>query len=323
LAIAQDVIIAAPGADVLTVSGNNQFQVFNIAPAITVTISGLIIANGAGDRHTGGGGIVNYGTLTILKSTLSGNRGGGVVPEGGGIYNGGTLTIIASTLSGNSATFGGGIQNNRSGTLTIIDSTLSQNRVVAPAPLPGGGGAAIDTNGALTIINSTISGNSGAAFGGGIDAENGRVVIRSSTISDNTADGDGGGILAYSTARINISNTIIAGNRSRTPDVYGRLVSWGNNLIGIGAGGSGFAHTDLVGTAANPSDPKLGPLQDNGGPTPTMALLPGSPAIDAGVLTDSEWDQRGPGYARLVNGATDIGAYEVQDNGSSVLRRES
>jgi hypothetical protein len=61
----------------------------------------------------------------------------------------------------------------------------------------------------------------------------------------------------------------------------------------------GYADTDLVGTAANPIDAKLGPLQDNGGLTPTMALLPGSPG---------EWDQRGPGYPRLVNGATDIGA---------------
>src|SRR5262249_22664693 len=62
------------------------------------------------------------------------------------------------------------------------------------------------------------------------------------------------------------------------------------------------------------TDPRLGSLQENGGPTPTMALLPGSPGIDAGALTDSEWDQRGPGYARLVNGATDIGAYEVQES---------
>src|SRR5262249_2449977 len=95
-------------------------------------------------------------------------------------------------------------------------------------------------------------------------------------------------------------------------DVNGALTSLGHNLIGISNGGSGYAATDMVGTAQNPLDPKLGPLQDNGGPTWTMALLPGSPAIDAGALTDMEWDQRGPGYARLVNGATDIGAYEVQ-----------
>ena len=88
--------------------------------------------------------------------------------------------------------------------------------------------------------------------------------------------------------------------------------------IGIGDGGSGYADTDLVGTASNPIDPLLGPLQDNGGPTQTMALLPGSPAIDAGAPTDMEWDQCGPGYARLVRGATDIGAYEVQDSADSI-----
>jgi hypothetical protein len=97
-------------------------------------------------------------------------------------------------------------------------------------------------------------------------------------------------------------------------DVAGSISSQGHNLIGVGVGGSGYARTDLVGTFASPVDARLGPLQDNGGLTWTMALLPGSPAIDAGGLTDSEWDQRGPGYARLVNGATDIGAYEVQES---------
>jgi hypothetical protein len=99
-------------------------------------------------------------------------------------------------------------------------------------------------------------------------------------------------------------------------DIAGSLNSLGHNLIGDGTGGSGYAVTDLVGTSVDPMDPKLGPLQDNGGPTPTMALLPGSPAINAGALTDSEWDQRGPGYPRLVNGATDIGGYEVQQPGT-------
>jgi hypothetical protein len=100
--------------------------------------------------------------------------------------------------------------------------------------------------------------------------------------------------------------------QSGGPEGDGRLTSLGHNLIGDGSGGSGYAATDLVGTSASPIDPKLGPLQDNGGPTWTMALLPGSPAIGASALTDSEWDQRGPGCARSVNGMTDIGAYEVQ-----------
>jgi hypothetical protein len=91
------------------------------------------------------------------------------------------------------------------------------------------------------------------------------------------------------------------------------LDSQGHNLIGVGDGGSGFVSTDLVGTSANPIDPKLGPLQDNGGPTFTMALLPGSPAIGAGDPTDAPmYDQRGPGFPRVVNGKIDIGAFEVQ-----------
>jgi hypothetical protein len=93
----------------------------------------------------------------------------------------------------------------------------------------------------------------------------------------------------------------------------------GHNLIGIADGSSlGFtaAHGDLLGTAAGPLDPHLGPLQNNGGPTPTMALLPGSPALDAGLndalpATGSS-DQRGQGFARVVNGAIDIGAFEAQ-----------
>jgi hypothetical protein len=86
----------------------------------------------------------------------------------------------------------------------------------------------------------------------------------------------------------------------------------GHNLVGNSQGGSGYDTTDLLDV-----DPLLGPLQNNGGLTKTMALLPGSPAIDAGDNTNApEWDQRGPGYPRIVNGVIDIGAFEVQSDGS-------
>jgi hypothetical protein len=115
-----------------------------------------------------------------------------------------------------------------------------------------------------------------------------------------------------------IRNSLLAGNTANSgPDVGGPVISLGHNLTGDGSGSSGYAPTDLVGTSASPIDPKLGPLQDNGGPTWTMALLPGSPAIGEGGPTDSEWDQRGPGYPRSVNGSTDIGAYEVQVYGAA------
>src|SRR5262249_23608325 len=84
-------------------------------------------------------------------------------------------------------------------------------------------------------------------------------------------------------------------------------------LIGEGSGGTGYSATDLVGT-----DPLLGPLQDNGGPTFTHALLPGSPAVDAGDNTGaSEWDQRGEGFPRIVNKTIDISALEIQDGGGA------
>jgi hypothetical protein len=104
-------------------------------------------------------------------------------------------------------------------------------------------------------------------------------------------------------------NTILAGNSAATsPDVSGALNSQGYNLIGDGTGGSGFDPTDQVGTSANPIDPMLGPLQGNGGPTQTMALLPGSPALNAGDPAQlGTADQRGV----VRSGGVNIGAYQA------------
>jgi hypothetical protein len=290
LAISKDLTIAGPGADVITVSGNGSpYRVFNIAATFTVAISGLTIANGRGFAL--GGGIMNNGALTITNSAVSGNvtfsilETGGV---GGGIYNHGALTVANSSISGN----------------------------VASGGLPGGYGGGIASDGELTITNSTVSRNraSGLSASGGGISGNGRLTITNSTVSGNAANvggyGDGGGISGGGTLR----NTLIAGNTAdRSPDLSGGFTSQGHNLIGDGSGGSGLTDTDLVGTAENPIDPLLGPLQYNGGPTLTMAPLPGSPAVDAGDNTDPPaFDQRGPGYDRIVGGVIDIGAFEVQ-----------
>jgi hypothetical protein len=190
------------------------------------------------------------------------------------------------------------------------------------------------------VTASTFSGNSatprfiefiGYDSGGGIDNRGGTLTVIASTFSGNSAKFGGGGVYndsRSSLSTLTIRNTLLAGNTAQIGDpdvdVVGAVESLGHNLIGDGSGGSGYAATDLVGTSANPIDPKLGPLQDNGGPTQTMALLPGSPAISAGGLTDSEWDQRGPGFARSVNGMTDIGAYEVQQGqGAAALALHS
>jgi hypothetical protein len=240
LAIAKNLTITGPGANTLTVSGNHPSRVFEIATSFTVNISGLTIADGSVTGTTNGGGIFNAGTLTITASTDRNNSGF----NGGGILNGGTLTVTDSTLSGNSANGGGGIFNLSGGRATVTNSTLSGNSARGP-----GGGIYNPNFGTLTVTSSNFADVAGGVFG------------------DNPL------------SITNFRNTIIAGNTaSSAPDLNGSLHSQGHNLIGNGTGGSGFVATDLVGTAAHPIDPKLGPLQNNGGPTQTLALLPGSPA---------------------------------------------
>jgi hypothetical protein len=196
--------------------------------------------------------------------------------------------------------------------VNITNSALSGNTATNK------GGGIVNFEGTLTVADSTISGNTGGSGAGGVYTFSGGVFTPVSTIANSTIAGNfaptGGGILNGTHAVSTIENTVIAVNTANSsPDVSGTVNSQGHNLIGIGDGGSGFDPTDLVGTAGNLIDPLLGPLQDNGGPTPTMALLPGSPAIGAGDPTGaSAWDQRGPGFPRVVNGLTDIGAFEVQ-----------
>jgi predicted outer membrane repeat protein len=292
LPLSQSMRIAGPGAGLLTVSGNHASRVFDVS-AGTVTLSGLTIADGnPGDD---GGGIFNAGTLAVAGCILSGNSAFGY---GGGIDNMGMLAVTDSTFSANTAgAVGGGIANLTA--LTVTGCTFSGNSA------PDGG--AIGTDGTLTLANSTITGNS-ASDGGAIN-NFGTLAVTNSTLAGNSADRAGGIFQGSGTATV--GNTILAGNTAAgsAPDVFGAVASQGHNLVGDPAGGSGFVATDLLGL-----DPLLGPLQDNGGLTQTMALLPGSPAIDAGsnalVPAGLTADQRG--LARIVGGAVDIGAFERQ-----------
>jgi hypothetical protein len=285
LTIDNDLIIAGPGSSVITVSGDGASEVFNIRPMSTVSISELTIANGYdGPPYSVGGGIYNGGMLTITNSTLSGNSVDGAHTYGGAIYNTGTLTITASTVSGNS---------------------ISAN---TPTAFAGGGGVA--NFGHLLINRSAVSGNTavsvhGSSGGGIYEGATGTTVITNSTISGNHVGGTGGGVIA----NMICGNTIVAGNTAGSaPDVAGTLTSQGYNLIGDRTGGSGYVSTDLVGTANMPIDPMLGPLQDNGGPTQTMALLPGSPALNAGDPAQlGVADQRGV----VRSGGINIGAYQA------------
>jgi predicted outer membrane repeat protein len=146
----------------------------------------------------------------------------------------------------------------------------------------GGGIEAV----ALTLVNSTVSGNSASGRGGGILATKGSLLH--ATIAQNSAHIGGGVFSTGGTLEaFSIKNTIIAQNHidagGSGPDVSGALSSLGHNLIGIQDGSTGFSSADLLGTAASPLDPKLGPLKNTGGSTQTHALLKGSPAIDAGA----------------------------------------
>jgi hypothetical protein len=210
LALSQSLTIAGPVTNPVTISGHQASRVFDITSrSAIVTLSGLTITQGHADF---GGGILNYGTLTVSQSSLSDNS---VAGGGGGIFNFGTVTVSQSSLSGNYATFGGGIEN-YFGTVTVSQSSLSGNY----ASIGGGLGGGIYNFGTLTVSQSSLSGNSASGFGGydgfgGGIFNFGTVTINQSSLSDNSA-GSGGGIYNWSGATLNVLNhSSITGN---TPD---------------------------------------------------------------------------------------------------------
>jgi hypothetical protein len=257
-----------------------------VAPGKTLALTGVDI--------TGGGIYNNNGTVTLTNCTLYGNSGVSVDGFGGAIWNhGGTMTLNNCTLRDNSAINGGAIYNSSSplgsATLTINNSTISGNSATFGTFLGGGGilNEGLFGSVTVTIANSTISGNSTWLFGGGIynlgvaGVSRGTLTISNSTISGNSAPhGFGGGIHNDNNAMLTIGNTILNTGGSG-PNIYNRdssVISLGHNLSNDDGGGYLTGTGDQINT-----NPMLGPLQANGGRTFTHALLPGSPAIDAGA----------------------------------------
>ena len=304
------IIIQGPGAAALKIASGNSGRVFEVDAGVTATISGVTVTNGSSDR---GGAIVSAGTLAIDGCTFTANSASA---DGGVIYNGGNLTISHSTFASNSAGNDGGAVFNVSGAVLVVNSSAFVSNSAAggsgalPPQLAGG---AIANAGMLTATDSTFSGNmaTGTSEGGAI-ANAGKLTGADLTIATNTAGGQGGGIA--NTAAATLFNTIVASNAGG--DVVGTL-SGSHDLIGDGSGGLLASNANLLGTPASLLDPMLAALADNGGPTQTMALLPGSPAIDAGgntLAVDAAGqalltDQRG--QPRIMNGIVDIGAYET------------
>ena len=307
LLINKSITISGLGPNLLAVSRAQNapaFRIFNLMPGRSVTIQGLTISNGLAPEFGCGGGILDEGSsLSLINCTVSGNStdgtGGGICADANA-----TLTIDSSTLSGNYAgDYGGGIAN--SGTLTINNSTLSGNRgeFAAGAILNGFNGDA-----SLTVSNSTLSENTTQLHGGGIFTE-GQSAIGNSTLSGNS--GMTAGAIYNRLATLDIESTIL--NRGESgPNILndGTVTSHGYNLSSDDGSGYLIGPGDQINT-----NPLLGPLQNNGGPTFTHQLLPGSPAIDAGdpnFTPPPFFDQRGPGFDRLVNGRTDKGSFELQ-----------
>jgi hypothetical protein len=302
------------------------------------TISGNT-SNGYGGGGLAGGGLGSVSPVSVIRSVIQGNS---ARSTGGGLYSyDGNLTIDRTTISGNAISggphTGSGLANPMiQSRVTITDSLISDNT----------GGSGIENVGQMTLSGSTIAGNSTPFEGGGLLFDYGSVTAVNCTFSGNRAGEAGGAIFMFlsgSVATLHLTsvtitanvapqggglqapatlqadalavvwNTLIAGNSaSLGPDVDGYVISLGYNLVGQVDGSTGWASRDSLGHTSAPLDPLLGPLQDNGGPTPTHALLAGSPAIDTGA--PSLWgsvDQRGTvRFHSGLNPPIDVGAFD-------------
>ena len=270
---------------------------------LTITNS-MFLSNTAGSfsvAQAGGGAIEGFGAWTISDTTFSNNLAFSFNVADGGVlrYIGDSLAVDRCTFSNNTAqSFGGAIELN------------------------GGGVQPIQ----YRIRNSTISGNSASGnSGGGINLRTGALDMNNNTITGNFSPQGGGIALETGSGPLTLRNTIVAANDAETAQkdcsqqVSTTLTSQGHNLIGISDGctivpGAG----DIIGTGVAPVDPMLGLLQNNGGPTFTHALRPGSPAANAGDpgapgtggTTCEATDQRGAGRPDPVFGVCDVGAFE-------------
>jgi len=292
------------------------WRVFHVTLTGNLTLDGVTVRHGrcnglcttvGGTLSDAGAGLYNSGTLTVTNSVISDNFGGTPF-GGGGIYNEGTLTVINSTFTQNIAVHDGGGILNYQGSATVINSTFSGNTAdYENCGCYSGGG--ISNYGSMSVTNSTFTGNI-ATFGGGIVNWSGTLTVKNSTIAGNIADtGSGGGIYSH-TSTATVQNTIVANNSGE--NCGGTIINGGNNLDSGSSCGWGFNSGSMSDT-----DPRLGQLAANGGPTQTMKLLTRfspSPAIDAGNASIcnaspvSGMDQRG--VLRPLGAGCDIGAYE-------------
>ena len=310
LSLIASITINGAGTSSTVVSGNGVAQVFVFSlTGLNVAMNDLTIANGVASSGAGVF-VTSSSTLSLLRVLVTNNNASLGIKQGGGLHVLGTLNLTDSTVSNNSAAnAGGGIRVTSGGTANIANSTIVGNSALTP----GASGGGIESQGVLVIVNSTVSGN---------------------TVSGNTISNGGGSGIAVDSGSADISFTTIAANSggnsnpqlSRTSPatltMRGNIVAnptQGINCAGLAAGTSAGNNLDSGNTCSfsaagdlTNSNPLLAALANNGGPTQTHALQAGSPAINAGPTTGTipATDQRGAGFARVLNGQADIGAFE-------------
>jgi hypothetical protein len=329
-AIIDDVLIGDTnpgGANATLAMGGG---IFNFKGILTIRNNTRIIGNSsrffsAGPTDIGGGGIATaLATTTVTDTTIASNTaasGGGFNSSLGGQT--GSIILDNVIISGNTAQkSGGGIYNIGDAPFTVRNSRIMANSAV-------GAGGGIRSISSMTVIRSTISGNTAQGAGGGIQSSGTYSVmeITNSTISGNSAPRAGG---ISSGTSLTLTNVTIVANSSGLEEGTGlqnpgaRLwnILLSNNGPNCSGGGpivsedhnlssDGTCTTFTQAHDINTTNPVIGPLANNGGETQTHALLPGSPAIDAGGTSANgcpATDQRG--FPRPQGAACDIGAFE-------------
>jgi hypothetical protein len=326
--VTSKVTIEGNGYEIYRIPSARSFRLIAVTPTGDLTLENLGLRNGRVNNY--GGAVLNVnGTVSLSMVTLSDNRAS---KDGGGVYSAaGTLNITDSSIVGNIARDGGGVWNGVGGNLTFERSTLAMN-------LATGSGGGVDNRGAAEIVNSTISGNEAEDYGGGI-RNRGALIATNSTLTANTAF-LGGGLIQYGGgANLVLNGNVVAGNSADSAaevanysgpvvsDFYNlfgqQMLSTGEALVNVVPGGN-----DLVATSDGPNTTPLAALIDpvlanNGGPTDTHALVPGSLAVDwipadaDGCATEYSngdpitEDERGVGRPQPASGSCDTGAVEM------------
>jgi hypothetical protein len=293
--ITGDLTIQGAYGGTQVIQGDGSDRLFDVAAGATARLANLTLTGG---RAAFGAGLTSSGTLTLSACTVRDNTATATDQGGGGLYvAGGTATLTACTFSGNAADRGGALHV-AGGSVTATNCTFYGNTAATT------GGAILQPAGALTLDRCTITGNTAGRAGGGLSSY---VPWGPYGIATNLVD-------------FSMTRSIVAGNVVNTDGFHytsdmvfyaaqaTNAPQFAYNLVGLVEGVPQDATANQIGV----TDPRLGALAENGGPTQTCAPLSGSPALDAAGADDGTlWDQRGPGYFRARGAAADVGAVEA------------